>query len=954
MVRSGRPVPTGRSGAWAPTSELRRRGRSAWMLAVVLLALLVQSLSGCSLREARVDYEGVAGDLPDLTDLRQRATAFRSTLIYDRYGELLNETFDPDAGRRTVVPLERISPLLQQATIATEDAHYYEHSGVDPIAVARAGWYLVREGEVVSGGSTIPQQLVKRLYLSPERSVRRKVVEAALATEMSKLYSKDEILELYLNEVFYGNHAYGAQAAARTYFGKDASELTLAEAALLAGLPQAPAYHDPYAHPDRAAERQAVVLGLMEKAGFITASEAEAAAAEPLEYQPVRFEMRSPHFTLLVREQVEQLFGREALYSRGLNVYTTLDSGLQAEAQSAVSEHVAALAGNGASDGALVAIRPGTGEVLAMVGSADFNDEVSQGQINMATVPRQPGSTMKPLVYLAAFEKARDARGRPWTPGTLLADIEADFPDGANPPYHPTNYDLKEHGMVTVREALASSYNVPAVRTLQAVGVPALLDVSRRMGITTLDGAQHGLALALGGAEVPLLEMTGAYAVLAGGGKYMPPTAIRKITDGKGTVLCEIGTDTPCLPGARSVFRRRAVDSVDAFLITDILSDHEARGSAFGDALHLTLDRPAAAKTGTTNDIRDAWTIGYTPNLVAGVWVGNADNGPMRGLSGYTAAAPLWKRFMLGAHKGTPVADFPVPGGVELVAVCADTGALPGDACPQTARHYYAKDRPPLPAQEDLWQLVSLDRLTGKLATEFTPPEYTEQRVYKVYPAEHRAWAEAHGIPQPPSESSDVFTFAPRAEIVYPYRGAQVSGIVTVTGTADVPLLDRYSLRVREARVGASYGVPFVAVYGRAVRGGLLGIWDSTEYENGAYDLRLRVHDQMGHTHDHTVRVYVLNDPPTATSTATATSTGTATPTAVATVTVAPSRPPATATSPPSPSPTVPPATTEVPPTPTALPPSPTSPPAASPPLPPTEDDAATSEPATAEPPPAP
>ncbi|NJN84643.1 MAG: penicillin-binding protein, partial [Caldilineaceae bacterium] len=538
----------------------------------------------------------------------------------------------------------------------------------------------------------------------PERSLTRKMKEAILSAEISRRYQKGEILEIYLNELYYGNLAYGVDAAAQTYFDTDVADLTLAQASLLAGLPQLPAYYDPYAHPDRAKERQGVVLGLMVEAGYISPTEADAAWLEPLVYTPLEFDMAAPHFTLYVRQELEALLGPEALYQTGLDVTTTLDARLQADGERIVAEQVGRLAANNVSNGALVAIEPQSGEVLAFVGSADFDNVEIDGQVNMALAPRQPGSSTKPFVYLTAFSHPQWTNEQRWTPGSVVADIEEDFPDGANPPYRPTNYDNREHGMVTVRTALANSFNIPAVRTLQAVGLPAYLALAQRLGITTLTRPDYGLSLSLGGGEIPLIELTGAYGVLANGGRRMPPVVIMQIADSQGNIICAQGSDRPCQ--GTSGTGEQVVDPVDAFLITDMLSDNDARSTSFGPNSVLRLDRPAAAKTGTTNDIRDNLTVGYTPQLVTGVWVGNADNSPMRDVSGVTGAGPIWNEFMTTALAGEPVLAFTPPPGVRQFEVCADTGARPSEACPARAMRWFAEDRPPLPPERDLYQRV--------------------------------------------------------------------------------------------------------------------------------------------------------------------------------------------------------------------------------------------------------
>ncbi len=836
-----------------------------------IVTFLVAAAFG--LGAALIGYAVIASDLPSPSELTNRASSFQSTRILDREGNLLNETFDPNAGRRTVVPLDQMSPYLVQATIATEDANFYRHQGVDPIALMRALYYAVLERGIVSGASTIPQQLVKWVFLTPdqalpEQTLTRKVKEAILSAEISRRYSKETILEIYLNELNYGNLAYGVGAAAETYFGKEVIDLTLAEASLLAGLPQLPAYYDPYAHPDRAKERQAVVLGLMVENGYITPAEADAAWLEPLSYVPLQFDMKAPHFSLFVRQQVESLLGPDALYQSGLEVTTTLDPDLQEAAQQIVREQVGLLADRNVSNGALVALRPQTGEIVAFVGSADFDNVEIDGQVNMALAPRQPGSSIKPFVYLAAFEQPEKPLAERWTPGTLIADIEEAFPDGANPPYVPTNYDNQEHGMVTARAALANSYNIPAVRTLQEVGIPDFLELMRRLGVTSLNRSDYGLSLSLGGGEMPLLELTSAYAVLANQGMRVPPVAILKIADSQGNVICELNTPQPCQPPIEGA-GEQVISPVDAFLITDILSDNEARTPAFGPNSVLRLDRPAAAKTGTTNNFRDNLTMGYTPQLVTGVWVGNSDYSEMRGMSGVAGAGPIWNQFMTAAHAGEPVMEFAPPPGVRQYEVCADTGTVPSDACPERRAHWFAEDRPPLPPEKDLYQTVRLDRNTGRLANEFTPPDAIEEKVFKIYPEPYRAWAEAHGIPQPPASPDDSFEFQPELFIRQPVEGEVVSGRVQVYGSANVPNFASFELQYGVSHDPGAFSEPISGPYGAPVIDGLLGEWDTGGLGDGPHTLRLLVRDQEGNSFERRVRVFVAHPtappPPTAT-----------------------------------------------------------------------------------------
>jgi penicillin-binding protein 1C len=870
-----------------PAGSSSRRGLRllvASSMALAGLALVASFVLGLL-------YIRFARSLPPADELRQRSASFRSTRIYDREGRLINETFDPNEGRRNRVPLDQISPYLIQATIATEDANFYEHSGVDPVAILRAVYYGLRERELVSGGSTIPQQLVKRVFLSPERTFTRKLKEAVLASEITRRYSKDEILELYLNEIFYGSLAYGCQSAAETFFGKPASDLDLAEATLLAGLPQAPAWYDPYSNPDRALGRQSVVLGLMVDAGQISREEAAQALAEPLDFKPLRFDMDAPHFTLFVRQQIEAITGDPAaLYTRGLHVTTTLDRDLQAEAERIVAEQVDRLQERKVSNGALISMRPDSGDIIAFVGSKDFNDEAISGQVNMALAPRQPGSALKPFVYLTAFEHEGGREAERWTPGTLIPDIRTEFPDGANAPYVPVNYDGTEHGFVTVRAALANSYNIPAVAALQHVGLPAFIERMEKLGVTTLTRPDYGLSLALGGGELPLIELASAYAGLASGGRLTPARAILEIKDDDGTIICsQDDPDLPCLsPSARdqAVSRSQVVRPEDAFLISDMLSDNGARVPAFGPGSSLEIDRPAAVKTGTTNDFRDNWTMGYTPDLVTGVWVGNADNSVMQGTTGLTGAAPIWHDFMLAAHAGLEARAFPVPENAQYFEVCADTGTRPSEACPARANWYFSTRRPPLPADRDLWQILRIDRESGLIAGLFTPSSRVEERVYKVYPMAEgdanpfkwRDWAEAHGIPQPPRDSDQSFDFAPSVQISSPEDGATVSGEVEIRGTALVPGFERYELAWAES---GSDDYAIIRKRERSVEDGTLGTWDTQGRAFGWHRIRLVVWDSTGAATEASIMLRVDN----ATATSTASPTGVETPTALATPT---------------------------------------------------------------------
>ncbi|PZR98249.1 MAG: penicillin-binding protein [Candidatus Chloroheliales bacterium] len=574
-----------------------------------------------------------ASNLPSVSTLSQGGNSFETTRIYDRNGILLAEVFDQ--GRRTYIPLSKISKYLIDATIATEDATFYANVGVDPLALVRAVLINVR-GSGTSGASTITQQLARIMLLSDskyQRTIDRKIREAILAVQITQAYSKDQILEMYLNQIYYGNLAYGIEAASESYFGKHASELTLSEASLLAGLPQSPSNYDPTQNPDAAKARQQIVLGLMEKTGKITHQQEQAAAASPIMLHPAKSEIKAPHFVQYVKEYLDAQYGPDVVSRGGLVVTTTLDLRVQAEAERAAVARVSALKELSATNAAMVVLKPDTGEILAMVGSVDYNNTKIDGQVNVATRERQPGSSLKPIVYAAAFQKG-------WNPATSILDVDTLFGYRAAKPYEPHNYDHNDHGWVTARTALANSFNIPAVKTLQFAGVQNVLDLAHAMGIKTglyRSPDWYGLSLALGGGEVTLLEETDAYATFANGGRQVDATPILKMTDSRGQVIQQVDPNTK---------GTAVLDPGIAFQISSILSDNNARSRMFGPDSPLKLSFPAAAKTGTTDDNKDSWTMGYTPNLVVGVWVGNNDSSRMLSVTGALGAAYIWHDFM--------------------------------------------------------------------------------------------------------------------------------------------------------------------------------------------------------------------------------------------------------------------------------------------------------------------
>ncbi len=931
-----------------PPAYRPRRRRSLGCLLRLVVALLfgLVVLGVAFVTFAMYQYYRIAATLPSVDDLRSRASQFETTRILDRNGNLLYEILDPSAGRRTYVPLKKISPYMIAATIATEDKDFYSHPGFDPLAILRAFWQNWRSGSTVSGASTITQQLARMLLFAPEeryrRTYMRKVREALLAAEITRRYSKDEILELYLNEAYYGNLAYGVEAAAETYFGTSADKLTLAQASFLAGLPQAPAVYDVYTNRDVALERQKQVLVLMyqlsQERGCIFVSNnphpvcveaAEAAAAarelEAYQFKSPYITMRYPHWVNYIRALLEEQFDPQTIYRSGFTVVTTLDPGLQDVAQKIVQEQVTALADRHVTDGALVAIRPTNGEILAMVGSADFYNEAIDGQVNMALVPRQPGSTMKPLTYVAAFEKG-------WTPATLIWDVPSEFPPSGDPndprpPYKPVNYDGRFHGPVTVRYALANSYNVPAVKALQFVGIyddpstpqeEGLVAMARRLGITTLTRDDYGLSLTLGGGEVPLLQMTAAFAVFANEGRRVPPAAILRIEDHNGNVVYQYEP-----PAGEQVIRPE-----HAFLISSILSDNEARTPAFGPNSVLNLPFPAAAKTGTTNDFRDNWTIGYTPDVVVGVWVGNADNTPMVNTSGLTGAAPIWAAFMQEAVQrltgGNP-RPFVKPAGVVEKVICAISGSEPSVWCPEQRTEYFAADQPPKRKGEDLWQRAVIDTWTGLLASPACSDFTTEKITMNVTDPwakkwirdndQGRAWAESMGF-----DPDDPLLFTPEhacsedsprpvLEFVQPKDGDVITDApfpIFVRATAPdfktfrlwvgvgedpqdwIELVRKHKEPFDQPQEAATFD-PFAYWTWDTLPADPLTLW---LYMESTHDTYASVRIQ--------VRLQLPTPTPTPTSTATPTPTFTPTPTATWTLTASPT-PTATATSTPVP-----------------------------------------------------
>ena len=621
--------------------------------------------------------------------------AFQSTFYYDRNGRLLFEDFNE--GRREFVELSAIPQNLIDATIALEDETFYSNPGIDVTSTTRATLQFMGLMEGSTGGSTITQQLVRNIAFDYEyrttRSVQRKAEEILLAVAITQRLGKDEILELYLNEVYYGNLAYGAQAASQTIFGKDVGELTLGEAALLAGLPQAPANLNPL-NPDPAVQqavlnRWRITLNAMVNEGYITRDQMNATLSEGLEVYTPDVPLLAPHATVYAQDELETILtltgiSPESIASGGYEVYTTIDLPLTNDVQAAVVGQVSRLQANNVSNGAVVVIKPLTGEILAMVGSADYDNEAIDGRVNVTTAPRQPGSTVKAFTYAAALENG-------FSPADVIWDTPVKSIPVPGQTTWPVNYDRAYHGPVNMRAALANSYNVPAVKTFQrAVGVDYFLSFMNRFGVESLgtDASRYGPSLTLGGGEVTLLELSRAYAVFANQGVLVPTTSILCVVDDRDNIIyqyegsCPAGEITPNTI-ARTGLGTQVLDPRISYTVSDMLADNAARTPAMGSNSPLRTDGIATSvKTGTTNDVKDNWTVGYTRNVVVGVWVGNSNGDPMVNSSGLTGAAPIWNAVMTQVYNnssyfnmlavdGTHQADQPnPPQGISLREVC--------------------------------------------------------------------------------------------------------------------------------------------------------------------------------------------------------------------------------------------------------------------------------------------
>ncbi len=774
-----------------------------------------------------------------------------STKILDRNSKVLYDIYADQ--RRTPISISDVPEYLKLATISIEDKNFYKHKGFDPTAYLRAVYNIIVRRKL-QGGSTLTQQLVKNVLLSPERTVTRKLKEFILALQIESRYGKDEILQMYLNEAPYGGTAWGVEAAAETYFGKKVKDLNLIESAFLAGLPQRPSTYSPYSsNPKAYIGRTEEVLRRMREDGYITRDQEEEAKKEleNLEFLPKGASFKAPHFVQYVQKILEERYGERAVELGGLRVTTTLDLDLQEKAQEVVAEEIKKVENLKIGNGAAVVIDSETGEILAMVGSKDFNAEDYDGQVNVTLSLRQPGSAIKPITYVTALKKG-------YTASTLLMDVPTTFPGGVGQPdYEPANYDGKYRGPIQVRYALANSINIAAVKMLAMVGVKDVLEVAFDLGITSLEPTKEtlsrvGLSLTLGGGEVRLLELTSAYSAFMNGGAKVEPVSILRVEDNEGKVLEEV----------KPKRGEEVLSPEEAYLITSILSDNEARSQVFGTNSLLNVPgKKIAVKTGTTNDKRDNWTIGGNPQLTVGVWVGNNDNSPMKEVaSGVSGASPIWRKILLSALEGKANISFEQPPNIVTVSVDSVSGFRAHDDFLSRTEIFIKGTEP---GEDPVHQKLKLCKNEGKLATpsDIAAGNYDEKEffVFKeedptASPGSENRWQK--GILDwiatqpdekyhPPTEYCSGVNAAPlNVEFIDPRdRDSNLSNDLKIKFKADAVYgIDLMELEIDGTKVRSYTGPPYEY---------------ETTLSDGIHKLRAIAHDKKGNESDRIITIGV-------------------------------------------------------------------------------------------------
>ena len=855
------------------------KGMPRWMTALIVLGVLMIIGMGVSAGVGYGVYRSYANDLipPDEAIAQLPRGGAR---VYDRNGKPLFEFLDEGSGLRNPVPLEDISLYLVAATIATEDSSFETNPGINYKGLAAAAWdNLPLPGEAGflegRGGSSITQQLVKNVYFTyeerTERSIDRKIRETVYALELTRKYSKEQIMEWYLNQIPYGGVYYGAQAASQGYFNKNAKDLTLAEAALLAGIPQCPPCYDPRTEPEAALAQRNRVLKRMYDEEYITGDEFWATASIPIELDQRPADIDAPHFVFeYVKPELERIFGPDATQGQGLVVYTTLDLDLQHQAEQILEEQITTFEYSGGHNGAVVAMDPKTAEILVYVGSRDYFNADIDGSVDMAGALNSPGSSFKPFMYLTSFMKLG------WGPGTMILDtpLNTKWWDGANPPRNPgTPYQ----GPYTIRNSLGSSLNIPAIKTILYTGVNDVRLQARTMGFTSLDCETcYGPSMTVGGVDVKLIDMVYGYTVFpnlgilkgvttsverAPGNRELDPVSILRVEDRDGNILYPIINGQPAeKPVPQEV---RVAPAPESFMINDILSDGCAQALTFGGCGALSIPgRPLAIKTGTsepyeqTGLIGDTWAIGYTPQLVVGSWFGNADNTPMTNISSTSVSWRTVREFAIAFHEGLPVESFSRPEGLVRASVCMPSGLKPTPNCGKTTpEDYFAASALPQ-RDDDWWTTARIDSRTGRPATDGTPQQFVVVARSLRVPdglsefAREQAleWAKAvGGLGQDGNDDENPDDDAPPVvpvQITYPANASPVQGVVTVSGRANSPDFQSYRLEYQPSSGG---GFTQILQSSEAVDDGVLGDWDTSFLQPGIYTLRLVIVDgQIG------------------------------------------------------------------------------------------------------------
>jgi membrane peptidoglycan carboxypeptidase len=867
--------------AQAPSFDKAKRAQQQSLVRTLLILGAVGfaalfALSACGIIAGVLYYQSLAAPWEGaVAALANYQPEFRTARILAADGSLIAELNSREGGARDTIPLEEISPYMIHALISTENERFYTDPGWDAIAIGRAFVQNVFAGEIESGASTLTQQIARSLVLQDSSvTASRKLQEIIIASMIAREYDKNFILELYLNEFFFGNQSYGVEAASRFYFNKSAADLNMSESAMLAGLLQAPATYDPVVNRQAAFDRMTFVLNRMATVSCLQFQHSpylnqpfcvtrggggpsdiasgevtlEKALIETANYEPRQTTVRYPHFVNYIQQIIEETYGTDAMFRGGYEIRTTLVPRIQDVAQDALLRQVQQLLNNGVQTGAVMVTDPRDGAILSMVGSPNFNDTQFEGQNNFAFLPQQPGSSLKPIVYVAAlggFTDPATGQRRYMTPATIIWDVPTTY--GTNPPYTPVNFDREFHGPQSVRSSLQNSYNVPAVKAYAFVGAEVFRDVATRMGLIFQPNASFALPTALGADDVRLYEMMQAYGTLSNDGTRVPLYAITQINDFQGVQIALPQPDAPV----------QAIAPGLAFLMQNILSDNQARATEFGLNSGLTIpgypDGVVGAKTGTSNDNRDLWTMGFTNNAVVGVWMGRLDNNPTTGAT-VTASVPVWNVVMRAALEGRPPEAFTNPGGVVQMQICAATGTMfdpnVNANCPAVGAELFLEGQPPAAANTSFVQTLAIDTWSGLRATTACP-EYVETRTFAniddpfavqwLNSPQGQVFAQQLGLPtplEPVPQAECPAQQQPNIRITSPTDGQQISGTINITGIISAPDFNRYQLEL--APVGQdTFAIISPVNTSQVPNNGTLLQWNTTTVPNGIYRLRL-------------------------------------------------------------------------------------------------------------------